>query len=47
MRRPNLKIKERENPQLKGPLNIINKIVEENFPNRKKQMPINIKELYK
>jgi hypothetical protein len=33
--------------QLKGPLNIINKIIEENFPNLKKEMPMNIEEAYK
>ena len=35
MRRPNLRIigiEESENSQLKGPVNIFNKIVEENFP---------------
>jgi hypothetical protein len=36
MRRPNLRIiglEESENSQLKGPVNIFNKIIEENFPN--------------
>jgi hypothetical protein len=43
MRRPNLKITsiEEEDFQLKGPVNI-NKIIEENFPNLKKGMPIDI-----
>jgi hypothetical protein len=39
MRRPNLKIigiAENEDFQLKGPENIFNKIIEENFPNLKK-----------
>ena len=30
--------------QLKGPANIFNKIIEENFPNLKKEMPMNIQE---
>ena len=39
MRRPNLRIigvDENEDFQLKGPANIFNKIIEENFPNLKK-----------
>jgi hypothetical protein len=46
MRRPNLRIigiDETEDFRLKGPVNIFNKIIEENFPNIKKQMPMNIK----
>jgi uncharacterized coiled-coil protein SlyX len=40
MRRPNLRIIVEENYfQLKGPANIFNKIIEENFPNLKKEMP--------
>ena len=31
----------------KGPANIFNKIIEENFPNLKKEMPINIQEAYR
>ena len=49
MKRPNLRIigrEESEDSQLKGPVNIFNKIIEENFPNRKKEMPINIQEAY-
>ena len=49
MRRPNLRIigiDEKEDFQLKGPVNIFNKIIEENFPNLKKEMPINIQEAY-
>ncbi|EDL32729.1 mCG140854, isoform CRA_b, partial [Mus musculus] len=47
MRRPNLRIigvDENEDFQLKGPANIFNKIIEENFPNLKKEMPMNIQE---
>jgi hypothetical protein len=50
MRRPNLQIigvHENEDFQLKGPENIFNKIIEENFPNIKKEMPMNIKEAYR
>jgi chromosome segregation ATPase len=39
MRRPNLRIigvDENEDLQLKGPVNIFNKIIEENFPNLKR-----------
>jgi hypothetical protein len=39
MRRPNLRIigiEESEESQLKGPVNIFNKIIEENFPNLKR-----------
>jgi uncharacterized coiled-coil protein SlyX len=47
MRRPNLRIiciEESEDSQLKGPVNIFNKIIEENFPNLKKAMPMNMQE---
>jgi uncharacterized coiled-coil protein SlyX len=50
MRRPNLRIigiDENEDFQLKGPVNIFNKIIEENFPNLKKEMPMNIQEAYR
>jgi uncharacterized coiled-coil protein SlyX len=50
MRRPKLQIigvDENEDFQLKGPANIFNKIIEENFPNLKKEMPMNIKEAYR
>jgi hypothetical protein len=50
MKRPNLRIiaiEESEESQLKEPVNIFNKIVEENFPNLKKEMPMNIQEVYK
>jgi hypothetical protein len=35
-------IEDREDSQLKGLVNIFNKIVGENFPNLRKEMPINI-----
>ena len=50
MRRQNLRIigiDENEDFQLKGPVNIFNKIMEENFPNLKKEMPMNIQEAYR
>ena len=50
MRRPNLWIigvDENEDFQLKGPANIFNKIIEENFPNLKIEMPMNIQEAYR
>jgi hypothetical protein len=48
MKRPNLRIigtEDSEDSQLKGPANIFNKIIEENFPNLKKEMPINIQKV--
>jgi hypothetical protein len=45
IRRPNLKtigLQVTEDSQLKGPVNIFNKIIEENFPNLKKEKPMNI-----
>jgi hypothetical protein len=50
MRRPNLRIigvDENEDSQLKGPANIFNRIIEENFPNLKKEMTMNIQETYR
>jgi hypothetical protein len=50
MRRPNLKIigiEESEGSQLKGPVIIFNKIIEENFLKLKKEMPMNIQEAYR
>jgi hypothetical protein len=50
MKRLNLRIigiEESEDFQLKGPANIFNKVIEENFPNLKKEMPINIQEAYR
>jgi hypothetical protein len=47
MRRPNIRIigvDENKEFQRKGPANIFNKIIEENFPNLKKEMPMNIQE---
>ena len=49
MRRPNLRIigiDESEDPQLKGPVNIFKKSIEENFPNLKKEIPMRIQEAY-
>jgi hypothetical protein len=40
-------IDEKEDFQLKGPVNIFNKIIEENFPNIKKEMPMKIQEAYR
>jgi chromosome segregation ATPase len=50
MRRTNLRIigvDENADFQLKGPVNIFNKIIEEDFPNLKKEMPMNIQEVYR
>jgi hypothetical protein len=50
MKRTNLwiiGIEEREDSQLKGPVNISNIIIEENFPNLKREMPMNIQEAYR
>ena len=50
MRRQNIRIigiQESKDFQLKGPVNIFNKIIEENFPNLKKEMPMNIQEAYR
>jgi hypothetical protein len=47
MRRPNLRmigIEESEDSQFKWPVNIFSKIIEENFSNLKKVMPMNIQE---
>jgi hypothetical protein len=49
MRRPNLRIigiEESDDSQLKGPVNIFNKIIEQNFHNLKKEMTMNIQEAY-
>jgi hypothetical protein len=48
MKRPNLKIigiDENEDFQHTGPVNIFNKSIEENFPNLKKEMPMNTQEV--
>ena len=50
MKIPNLRIigvDENEDFQLKGLANIFNTIIEDNFPNLKKEMPMNIKEAYR
>ena len=50
MRRPNLRVTgvdENEEFQLKGPANIFNKTIEENFPNLKKEIPMIIQEAYR
>jgi hypothetical protein len=49
MRRPDLRISidENEDFKLKGPGNIFNEIIEENFPNLKKEMHMNILEDYR
>jgi hypothetical protein len=50
MRRPTLRIigvDENKDFQLKGTVNIFNKIIEENFPNLKKEMLMNIQEAYR
>ena len=49
MKRPNLRItgSKEEEYQFKGTDNIFNKIIEENFPNLKKEMPIEIQEAYR
>jgi hypothetical protein len=46
MKRPKLRIIAIEF-QLQGPECNLNKIIEENFPNLKKEMPINIQEAYR
>ena len=50
MKRPNLRIigiEENKDSQLKGPENVFNKIIEENFPNLKKEMDIKVQEAYR
>jgi hypothetical protein len=39
--------KESKDSQPTGPVNIFNKIIEENFPNLKKEMSMNIQEAYR
>jgi hypothetical protein len=49
MKRPNLRIiriEKNENSRLKGPENVFNKIIGENFPNLKKEMDIKVEEAY-
>ena len=40
-------IEENKDSQLKGPENVFNKIIEENFPNLKKEMAIKVQEAYR
>ena len=50
MKGPNLRtigVEESEDLHLKGSVNIFNKIIEENFPNQKKKMHMNIQEDYR
>jgi hypothetical protein len=50
MRKPNLRIigiEESKDSQVKGPVDIFNKIIKENFPILKKGMPMNIQEAYR
>ena len=50
MRRPNLLIigvDVNEDFQLKGPAKIFNKIIEQNVPNQKKEIPMNVQEAYR
>jgi hypothetical protein len=50
MIRPNLRIigiDEKEDFQIKRTVNIVNKIIEENFPYLKKEMPKNMQEAYR
>jgi hypothetical protein len=42
-----IEVDENEDFQLKGPANIFNNIIEINFPNLKKEMPMNIKKSYR
>jgi hypothetical protein len=42
-----IEVNENEDFQLKGPANSFNKIIEENFPNLKKEMPMNIQDAYR
>jgi hypothetical protein len=50
MRKPNLRIigvDENEEFQLKEPANIFNKIIDDNFTNLRKEMPMNIHKAYR
>ena len=50
MKRSNLRIiriEENKDSQLKGPENVFNKIIGENFPNQKKNMAIKEQEAYR
>jgi hypothetical protein len=50
MRRPNLRIMgiyDSEDSKIKRPVNIINKVIEENSLNLKKEIPMKIQEAYR
>jgi hypothetical protein len=50
MKRPNPRIigvEEGDESQSKGPENIFNEIIKENFPNLKKEMPIKVQDTYR
>jgi hypothetical protein len=50
IKRPNLRIigiEENEGSHLKGPKNVFNKIIEENFPNLKKEVAIKVQKAYR
>jgi hypothetical protein len=50
MKRPNLRIirvEENKDSQLKRPENVFNRIIEENFPNLKKEMLTKVQETYR
>jgi hypothetical protein len=50
MKRPNLRIigiEENKDCQIKGPENVFNKIIDENFHNLKKDMGIKVQEAYR
>jgi hypothetical protein len=50
MKRTNLRIigiEERKDAQIKKPVNIFNEVMEEKFPNLKKETPMNIQEAYR
>jgi hypothetical protein len=42
-----IRVDENEDFQITRPVNIFNKIIEENFPNLKKEMPMNIQEAFR
>ena len=50
IKKPNLRligVEEGEELQIKGPENIFNKIIEENFPNLKNDIPMKVQEAYR
>jgi hypothetical protein len=51
MRRPNLRVigidEKGDFSTLKGPVNIFSRIIKENFPNLKKEIPMSIQEAYR